>query len=255
MREEMTRRADRGGEAAAAAKLARLSEEEAAKVAELDERYRVRVRLRPAGLLVLDAPVRTARLRLRRRKLSRAIEARYHLAVRGWEPLVCEGCGEETRVFAACDEAVHLLCRACSAGEGRVDRGSCRGCSGKGLGEPPPVVVERVSEAGSGGAAPSPEAAPSLASSPAFEGEGSPPEASAAPGAGQFALPFDPEEAVRAQLGPAPGLTALEVAARAGLPVELVRPVLRRLVRAGLAVTEGRTRATRYRRSEGRGDS
>jgi hypothetical protein len=43
-------------------------------------------------------------------------------------------------------------------------------------------------------------------------------------------------------------VTAIEAAAATGLPVELVRPILRRLVSAGFAVTEGRTRATRYRR-------
>jgi hypothetical protein len=247
-RTEMKGRRDRGGEAVLAAKLARLDQDEGAKLAELDERYRVRLRLRPAALIALDVPVRTARLRLRRRKAERELEVRYHPVVHAWEPLVCDGCGDETRAFAACDEAFHVLCRGCYGAEGRAGRRPCRRCQTRRAAGPQPLrVIERVVEA---------TRSPPAASLPVpvLRKPEPPPateptrETGAEPEPGQLALPFDPELSVRSAISGDNGMTAIEAAAAAGLPVELVRPILRRLVSTGFAVTEGRTRATRYRR-------
>lgn len=99
-----------------------------ARVADVMERYRVQVRVRP--LLVVGCVVSTYQLRvelLRRRTRSEVVLA-WNALDRAIEARCCEGCGRPIRAADLCDDRAHWLCAACFAPCPACDRPYCRAC-------------------------------------------------------------------------------------------------------------------------------
>lgn len=109
------------------ARFERLVAERDAKLAELDTRFTVRVRVRPAAILCAVVPVVSTRLRLRRRQAEREIVLRLPPRASALDRCACDGCGSATARPALCDERLHLLCEACSPNaRGRLACSACK---------------------------------------------------------------------------------------------------------------------------------
>jgi hypothetical protein len=114
-------------QAAAAAKLRHVADERDAKLAELPQRFAVRVTARPAAALSLIAPAVTARVRVKRRKASRDLTLVLPAGAASLDQLGCEGCRGSTAHPALCDARLHLLCEACApSAQGRL---ACPACA------------------------------------------------------------------------------------------------------------------------------
>ena len=123
-------------------KQAQLSSEAARKQASLEEKYLVRLTLRPSALLLARLPVNRLTVLVKRRKGERRINVFYNLLSRRFDPLACAACGAATHELGFCDQELHLLCAAClgqSSGQGRRD---CPRCQGK----CPPANTKQVLE-------------------------------------------------------------------------------------------------------------
>ena len=97
-------------------KIQRLIEEKSAKLAALNDKYRVRLTVRPLALLLARLPVRYHELLIKRRKGERRISLVYNLFSREFEAMACEACGADTHSLGFCDNALHLLCPSCLSG-------------------------------------------------------------------------------------------------------------------------------------------
>ncbi len=125
-------------------KQAQLSREESRKLSLLDEKYRLRVTIRPWALLLARLPVNYCELLVKRRKSERRIGAVYNLLSKRFEPLACEACGADSYKLGFCDRKLHLLCADCLSRCGGRGLRDCPRCSG---GRPPSrlaEVIERV---------------------------------------------------------------------------------------------------------------
>jgi hypothetical protein len=132
---EIRRRALRvlakGDEAAAIAEASRLEATARAyrdRVADLVDRYRARVRVRPLAALVCTLPVHHLTARFHRRSESRTVRFTWNPIDRAIEPPCCEACGIATSTVVLCDDRVHLLCRECHGCCSSCGRPYCRAC-------------------------------------------------------------------------------------------------------------------------------
>jgi hypothetical protein len=117
-----------------------LTREEAAKLAALREKYRVRLSIEPRSLLIARIPITRCDLLVKRRKGERRLSAVYNLLGKRFDPLVCEACGADTTRPGFCDSALHLLCEACLSKSGGRGMSDCPACNG----ESPPVTADQV---------------------------------------------------------------------------------------------------------------
>jgi hypothetical protein len=83
------------------------------KLAEVDERSRVRIRFQPVALLRLELPVWTLDLTIQRRTATRPVRIYWNQHTCDLEPLPCAGCGSPQRSFLAREADAALLCAAC----------------------------------------------------------------------------------------------------------------------------------------------
>ena len=107
-------------------KIAHLSRERDTKLHDLDERYALRVSLRPVALVALTLPAIRIQLRVRRRKRDGELLLRLPATATSLDRLTCAACGGSTARPAVCDDALHVLCEECLPhAQGRPD---CRAC-------------------------------------------------------------------------------------------------------------------------------
>lgn len=112
---------------AIAARVAALGAEHAAKLRDLTTRYTVRVRIEPVALAAIAMQVAAIRVRLRRRKAERELSLHVPPGARAVDALACAGCPGTTRAPLLCDDALHILCEACSPeATGRPRCPACR---------------------------------------------------------------------------------------------------------------------------------
>lgn len=133
--EEIRRRARRAlaknDEAAAKADASRLDATAHAfrgRVADLVDRYRVRVRLDPLAAVLCTLPVHHVTARIHRRSASRTMTVAWNPIDRALELPACDGCGTGTSTAALCDDRVHLLCSGCQPHCETCGRSYCRAC-------------------------------------------------------------------------------------------------------------------------------
>jgi len=110
-------------------KMAQLEDEKSRKLAALKEKYRIRLTLNPFALLLARIPVRRCDIQVKRRKKERLLGLVYNNLSRQFDPMVCEACGADTYTLGFCDDALHLLCAACTSTY--VNQKSCPRCKGK----------------------------------------------------------------------------------------------------------------------------
>jgi hypothetical protein len=125
------------GEAEVAARRDAVVRQREERLRELEDRHAVEVVVAPASVLVVRYESASCRLVVRRRRREIPFPVR-------WDPVLgeflgppCAACSRPTLTVAACDDAGHLTCAACSARCGRCDRARCRACSPGGCGCPP----------------------------------------------------------------------------------------------------------------------
>ncbi len=132
--EEIRRRVRRALKKDAAAAKADTSRLEATaqafrgRVADLVDRYRVRVRLDPIAAVVCTLPAHRVTARIHRRSASRTIAVAWNAIDRALELPRCDGCGAGTSAATLCDERVHLLCSVCLCECEACARSYCRAC-------------------------------------------------------------------------------------------------------------------------------
>ena len=130
MRDEIKRRNLRGEQLTIRKeKIQRLIEEKVTKLAALNDKYRVRLTIRPLALLLARLPVRRHELLIKRRKGERRISLVYNLLSREFDAMACEACGTDTHSLGFCDNALHLLCPSCLSVFDQQKK--CPRCSGK----------------------------------------------------------------------------------------------------------------------------
>jgi hypothetical protein len=114
-------------QAAVDAKVSHLVAERDKKLADLRERFTVKVRTSLAAVAWAEVPAAWVGVKLRRRKESREITLRVPTGAASVDRLACEGCGAPTAKPAACDDRLHLLCEECApSAQGRL---SCPACA------------------------------------------------------------------------------------------------------------------------------
>jgi hypothetical protein len=99
-----------------------------ARITDLVDRYRARVRLRPLAVLACTLPVRHVHARLHRRTASRTSTFAWNPIDRAIEPPCCEACGIAASTVTLCDDRVHLLCTGCGGCCETCARPYCRAC-------------------------------------------------------------------------------------------------------------------------------
>lgn len=99
----------------------------AAKLEDLHRKYALRVRIEPALLLAVRAPVRRLSLRLVRKKEERAHALDWNPVLEVLESPLCEHCSGRAHPLYLC-ERVHLLCRNCWVRCPDCSRFFCRVC-------------------------------------------------------------------------------------------------------------------------------
>jgi len=103
----------------------------AARRAEMQDKFRLRVRAELACLEVVDLPRILMPARLVAGKSVRELVLSYNLLTREFDPLACEGCLGSTHVVWLC-ESGHLSCAKCHSTCLGCDRPLCRVCSTEG---------------------------------------------------------------------------------------------------------------------------
>ena len=99
-----------------------------ARVRDLIDRYRTRVRLRPLGAILCTLPIQQVTVRLHRRSASRLLTVAWNPIDRAIEPPCCESCGVGAPRVVLCDDRVHTLCIACHGPCDKCGRPFCRAC-------------------------------------------------------------------------------------------------------------------------------
>ena len=99
------------------------------RVAEIVDRYRVRVRLTPIGVLLCRLPAYQIAVRLMRRSAVSDVLFSWNPLDGRVEPRACNGCLAPVSAAWLCDEAVHYLCERCLAPCHECGRRYCRACS------------------------------------------------------------------------------------------------------------------------------
>jgi hypothetical protein len=123
--------AKRGGDPAAVEKertrAAATKADRAAKLEDLQRKYALRIRIEPALLLAVRAPVRRISVRLIRKKEERPWTLDWNPVLGVLEPPVCEHCSSAAHPLYLCERA-HLLCRNCWPQCPACSRFFCRVC-------------------------------------------------------------------------------------------------------------------------------
>jgi len=98
------------------AKIDALPEEVARKIADLEQKYQVRVAISPAAAVRLLVEVVQLLLELRRHRTSRSLSVIWNPLTQSLDPLVCDQCRTSTRHLhpAARGDDLCLLCHPCS---------------------------------------------------------------------------------------------------------------------------------------------
>jgi hypothetical protein len=99
-----------------------------ARIADVVERYRVQVRVRP--LLVVGCLMSAYRLRveLLRRRTTSEVMFSWNALDRAFEARCCDGCARPIHVADLCDARAHWLCSGCVAACPTCGRPYCRAC-------------------------------------------------------------------------------------------------------------------------------
>lgn len=131
LRRRVRRALAKGDEAGATAETSRLdatARTYRARITDLVDRYRARVRIRPIGALACMLPVHQVTARFHRRSASRAVEFAWNPIDRAIEPPCCEVCGIGTSTVVLCDDRVHLFCPTCIGRCTTCGKPYCRAC-------------------------------------------------------------------------------------------------------------------------------
>ena len=133
LEDEMLRAAARGKQTpdaleARARKIEAARKDREAKLAGLEDKYRLRAHLEWATLLVVQVPAVRCDLAIRRRDATFELPVVLNGLLGAVEPLVCAACGASTHEVGVCDEAHHVLCRACLDQTGGSGRRNCPAC-------------------------------------------------------------------------------------------------------------------------------
>jgi hypothetical protein len=99
-----------------------------ARVTDLADRYRVRVRLSPLAALVCTLPTYRLSVRLLRRTTSTDTAFTWNPIDRRLETRACDGCNRPVSAAALCDDRVHYLCADCLSPCPHCGRPFCRAC-------------------------------------------------------------------------------------------------------------------------------
>ena len=99
-----------------------------ARVADVVERYSVRVRFWPLAVIGCTAPAYRLRVQLLRRNAKAEVTFSWNALTRALEPRCCDGCARPTRVVDLCDDQVHYLCDGCFLPCPGCGRRYCRAC-------------------------------------------------------------------------------------------------------------------------------
>jgi hypothetical protein len=118
--------------------------EQSAKLAALNEKYALRLEIRPVAALAIRAPARACTLRVKRRKQEVDIKLRFNGLARAFEPLICQACGASTHAVGVCDARHHLLCKACLDKSGGAGRRDCPACGGERPGSVEGLIRKRL---------------------------------------------------------------------------------------------------------------
>jgi hypothetical protein len=102
-----------------------------ARVADLVDRYRVRVRLESFAAVVCTLPVHHVTARVHRRSANRTLALAWNAFDRALELPACDGCGTGISTITLCDDRVHLLCSTCYCECETCRRSYCRACHPK----------------------------------------------------------------------------------------------------------------------------
>jgi hypothetical protein len=99
-----------------------------ARVADLVDRYSVRVRVWPLTVVACAAPAYQLRVQLLRRNAKSEVMLYWNALNRALEPRCCDACARPIRVVDLCDDHVHYLCAGCLLPCPTCDRRYCRAC-------------------------------------------------------------------------------------------------------------------------------
>lgn len=99
-----------------------------ARVADVVDRHRMRVRVSPVAGLVCTLPTYRITARLWRRTASADVAFSWNPIDRRVETRCCDACNRPTRAAALCDERVHYLCARCLGPCAHCGKAFCRAC-------------------------------------------------------------------------------------------------------------------------------
>jgi hypothetical protein len=98
------------------------------RLGEVADRYRLRVRLVPHGVIVCALPGFHVNVRLMRRTASSDVTLAWNPIDGQIEARACDGCEAPTPGAWLCDDRVHFVCGRCFAPCPRCDKPYCRAC-------------------------------------------------------------------------------------------------------------------------------
>ncbi len=98
------------------------------RLADLADRYRLRVRLVPIGVVACLVPGYRIRVRLMRRTTTSEVVFAWNAIDGRLETRGCDGCDTPTPQAWLCDDRVHYLCDACFAACAQCGKPFCRAC-------------------------------------------------------------------------------------------------------------------------------
>lgn len=98
------------------------------RVADLVDRYSVRVRVWPLTVVACVAPAYQLRVELLRRSAKSEVTLSWNALTRALEPRCCDACARSIRVVDLCDDRVHYLCDGCLSPCLTCGRRYCRAC-------------------------------------------------------------------------------------------------------------------------------
>lgn len=98
------------------------------RLGEVADRYRLRVRLVPHGVIVCALPGFQVNVRLMRRTASSDVTLAWNPVDGQIEARACDGCEAPTPGAWLCDDRVHFVCASCFAPCPRCHKPYCRAC-------------------------------------------------------------------------------------------------------------------------------
>ncbi|MCK4304716.1 MAG: hypothetical protein KAY24_10805, partial [Candidatus Eisenbacteria sp.] len=96
------------------------------KIRDLDMRYALRIRIRPAAAVQVEMPVLRGTYHLQWRRAERMLPVTWNLLLHRFEPIACDGCGEGVLEMVL-DEQLHILCSECAAAASAAGKGTTAG--------------------------------------------------------------------------------------------------------------------------------